>query len=201
MARNVLKKIFGIGLLLLLLSGCSDLPVYLKVMEGNYDFARGEYMDANFSYLQAYEEIKYRPRISYNLGNVYHSLGETEAAEEQWDSAAEDGADADLQYRIAFNRGVLLYESGRYQEAFNEFRRALLLQPTDFEAKVNLEYSLRKLSSRRGETEGGTRSEKSAEEPEVSEEAKRILEYVRRNTKIFAPGDYSVEEDDDVKDW
>ena len=86
MARNLL--IVCCTFLILLFSGCSQMRVYMQVVDGNYDYSRGEYKDANFTYIQALDSLLYTERISYNLGNVYHSLGESEAAMEEWDIAS-----------------------------------------------------------------------------------------------------------------
>ncbi|HKK65951.1 MAG TPA: hypothetical protein VJ967_08860, partial [Clostridia bacterium] len=107
MARNIL--VAGNILLLLMLSSCSPIQSYVKVIEGNYAFSRGEYKEANLVYVESLKAAQYSDRLLYNLGNVYHSLGESEAAVEEWQSSVEASRDPELLFRIAFNRGVIQY--------------------------------------------------------------------------------------------
>jgi Ca-activated chloride channel family protein len=199
MARNVLITVLLLSALIF--SSCSRIDDYLKVIEGNYAYSRGDYMDANFDYLLAESSSDYDHRIAYNLGNVYHSLGESEAAQEEWNYAAEAEEDPMLLYRIAFNRGVLSYETGEYQSAYSYFRQALRIDPEDIEAKVNLEFCLRKLNMR---NEPGVKTEEEPESPEkkeLSEDGKRILEYMRRSSTTSLKPEYQPEENRGVKDW
>lgn len=199
MARNILIPLLILPLVLL--SSCSRIGDYFNVIEGNYAYSRGEYMDANFDYIQATNSSRYHHRIAYNLGNVYHSLGESEAATEEWNKAVGAEEDPRLLYRIAFNRGVLSYELGEYQQAYSYFRQALRIDQDDLEAKANLEFCLRKLNLR---NEPGTdleESSKKSPEQELSEDGKRILEYMRRSSTTSLKPEYQPEEDHEVKDW
>ena len=58
--------------------------------------------------------------------------------------------DLRLAYRLAYNQGVLQYQLGNYQTAYDFFRQALLLEPGRREARINLEHSFRKLNVKRG---------------------------------------------------
>ena len=196
MARNTVTLI-GLAFVLVL-SSCADSAVYLRVLEGNYAFSRGDYMTANLDYIRAEREMAHLPRIHYNVGNVYHALGESDAALEKW-QRAENREDEELLYRIAFNRGVLYYERGNYQEAYRAFRRALKFSPDDVEAKVNLEYALRKQALEEGEPEPPASA--SGEEPPVSDDGKRILEYVKRSAPTTRSFESKPVKEEEVKDW
>ena len=196
MARFIVALLGGITLLLL--SSCGEPGVYFEVIEGNYAFSRGDYMTANLEYIRAERKGVFLHRIHYNLGNVYHALGESEAALEEWERA-EDADDESTMYRIAFNRGVLHYESGDYQTAYRAFRRALKFRPDDLEAKVNLEYSLRKQSLKDGEEKPEV--SESEDEPTVSDDGKRILEYVRRSAPTKLIPEERRQREEEVKEW
>jgi tetratricopeptide (TPR) repeat protein len=195
MARYFLA--LGVFLSSLLLSSCGESEVYVRVLEGNYAFSRGDYMSANFDYIRASRFGVFLPRIHYNTGNVYHALGESEAALMLW-LEAEDPEDEELFYRIYFNRGVLHYEQGEYEEAYTSFRRALKFRPADREAKVNLEYSLRKQAIEEG---GEPPVSDSQEQDSIDDDGRRILEYVQRSDPV--PTDFASEEmeEGEVKDW
>ena len=199
MARNVL--IGGLALMLLSLSACSQVGDYIKVVEGNYAFSRGEYKEANFAYIQGVENSEYSDRLLYNLGNVYHSLGESQAALEEWQDSVAESRDSQLLFRIAFNRGVLHYEMGNYQSAYSDFRKALRLNPDDVEAKANLEFCLRKLNLSDEQQNSRQTQDSSQENQSVSEDGSRILEYVKRSSPTLLAPDYETESSPTGKDW
>jgi len=174
---------------------------YLKVIEGNYAFSRGEYEEANLVYIQGLDTSEYADRLLFNLGNVYHSLGESPAAMEEWQSSVNESQDPELLFRIAFNRGVLHYEMGNYQSAYNDFRKALRLEPDDVEAKANLEYCLRKLNLTENQQENRKKADPSQESKEVSDDGSRILDYVKRSSPTLLTPDYKPEHTDTGKDW
>ncbi|MCL1818154.1 MAG: tetratricopeptide repeat protein [Spirochaetaceae bacterium] len=181
-----------IPLLALLFAGCGS--VYVEVTQGNYHYGRGSYQKAIVSYLRALETEKYTEWVEYNLGNAYNSLGETQAALAVWEKAGLT-QDPDLQFHIAYNKGCLYYELGKYREACGEFRHALRLEPSAVDAKINLELSLRKMASG-----GEPASQMKAEGQGAGDEGGRILDYVKRKegTKWTASDHI---DDSDSEDW
>ncbi len=164
---------------LLIATGCGIGGPHLPVLSGNYAFGRGDYQESTVRYLEALEQEEYTPWVRYNLANVYHSLGEFDAAFELWDQALETD-DVSLLSAVFFNRGILLYEQGKYEEAFESFKTSLSYEPNDVGAKLNLELTLLKLQGNR--TGGGQlRSvENDSGEEELSADSIRMFEYIRR---------------------
>ena len=135
------------GLVLLgLLTGCSDAEDGLAILSGNYEFQRGNYTLASLRYLQVEQKDRFGPWVNYNLGNVYNALGEANSALAVW-NGVDRKAPEELLFRLAFNKGDLLYQKGLYQEAYHSFQQALLLKPANIEAKHNLELCLLKIQS------------------------------------------------------
>jgi tetratricopeptide (TPR) repeat protein len=172
---------FIILFLLLSLSACKIGGPYFSVLQGNYAFNRGRYQMSIVHYLDAMQYEGHQDWVLYNMGNVYHSLGELPAAFEAWKDVSEQADVTDeieLAFRTQFNQGVLNYELGKYEDAYKFFRNALILKSTNLEAKINLELTLRKMEA------VGTLTAKpeAAEEvlQESSRNSQRILEYVKR---------------------
>lgn len=162
---------------MLVLSACNAPSPYIPVFFGNYFFGHGDYQEANVRYLEALQKEQFTEWIQYNLANVYHSLGEFDAALELWDGALNTDADY-LLFAVHYNRGILFYEQGRYEEAFEDFKLALVYDPTYIGAKLNLELTLLKLQS--GRTAGTQRQNQPGEDQELSAGSIRIFEYIRR---------------------
>ena len=143
MARYVLSTASAllVALLALLVGGRGE--PRLAIVEGNYDFARGDLVRATQHYRRAAaSESRY---LAYNMGNAYLDLGEIDAGVERLLYASRS-ADPELRWRAAFNLGHAHYQAGRYAEAALHFRDALLIAPKSSDAKVNLELALRRVA-------------------------------------------------------
>lgn len=180
---------------------CRDAGPSGRVLSGNMAYGRGQYQKAILRYLDADDETGIgRDAVNYNLANVYYALGEGDAALKAWALAESLTDDTDILFRVAFNRGVLYYNWGRYDEAYCEFRRALTIRPSDIDAKINLEDSLSRVRTEipgEGRGEGGE-VEKVGEE--IDDDSRRLLDYVRRKEADA----WSTEESGDsefVEDW
>lgn len=188
-----MKKKNGFFLLwifsLLTLASCSLVKDHIIVIQGNNAFDLGAYQKANYYYLKVLKDQNYSDCIFYNLGNVYHDLGAYDEALAQW-KKAENSKNQDLRFRIAFNRGVLYYRRGDYNAAFEEFRKAILIQPLVLKrsnllaARTNLELCLEKIkmetvtTSEVAKTKGGN-------QPKISEaNYEALLQFVKERERL-----------------
>jgi tetratricopeptide (TPR) repeat protein len=178
MAKPVLIPITALAAVLLV-SACDVSSPHISVLRGNHAFEQGNYQAATVHYLEHWDNQTYDPWIAYNLGNVYHFLGEFDAAEEMWRAAGEE-EDEELRFAVAFNTGVMAYELAQYNRAYTLFRDALMIDSSSVAAKRNLELALRKLEAGEGIEERGDSGEQEQSQEELSSDAVRILEYVRR---------------------
>ncbi len=185
------------------LTACAPYIPHARVIRANYNVSRGEYQAAIVDYLRASETPEYRLWFDYNLANVYHYLGESEAARERW-SEAQEGDVPDLVFGAAFNTGVYLYEQGRYDEAFLQFRYALSIDPRSLDSKQNLELVLEKLAaeSELGEdsatTSGGGETVRAGGQAGAGT---RMLDYVRRKEEQRWQASSRALPDGEARDW
>ncbi len=142
MAKMMKTSFVGI-LAVMSLGSCRELPQAAAVLAGNFANGHGQYQKAILRYLEAEDEMSAGLDIVYyNLGNVYYSLGEPEAALHIWALAEKATDDVDVLFRIAFNRGLVYFNWGRYEEASQSFKWALRYNPADIDSKINLEDAL-----------------------------------------------------------
>ncbi len=182
-----------------ILGGCGNGVVYVDAVRGNYAHQQGRYQDATVNYLRALEQGIFTEGFSYNLGNVYHALGEPDAALAMWERAA-SAEDPEIRFRFRFNRGNLYYELGRYRDAYNEFRKALEIDSTSVEAKINLELSLLKIQAY-GVSAESVPEERPQADRQESRETERMLEYVRRKEGQRWSASQPQADSADVEDW
>lgn len=183
-----------------ILAGCGGGDPRIAVLQGNYAFSRGEFQTATIHYLRAVEQFagaEGTGGVAYNIGNVYHSLGEPTAALAAWQTALTSD-DSVIRYGTWFNRGVLLYELGHYTQAGNAFAAALSERPGSLDAKVNLELCLRKIQARQASTSGNSTNGESS----ATSETLRVLEYVKRQEEqTWTGSETPVSDASQPEDW
>jgi len=172
----MVRSLAVLVLLSALLVSCSDWSAGLAIVQGNASFQRGEFQKASLSYLGALSSGTTSDVVNYNLGNVYNALGETNTALAVWKRIGKP-ADDELAYRLAFNKGYLLYQRGQYDEACQEFRSALLMKPSSLDAKRNLEIALLKTQNFGPTLPARART---ADHTEPGETQKALLDYINR---------------------
>ena len=139
----VILLLAGAGLLV---TGCS--APHVETMLGNFSYRDGDYQESLVRYLSAAETTRYIGWARFNLGEAYYALGEWDSAREEWAGAAES-VEGEARFAGVFNLGVIAYHRAEYEEAYEYFRRAVVLRPEDRDAKINLELSYGKMDMRR----------------------------------------------------
>lgn len=143
----LLLRWLGAAAAALLLGACA-------VPDPGETFAAGRYREAHRGYLQALERAPGSPVVHYDIGATALRLREHEAARRHLQQAATTGDDTIRQWAF-YNLGnthvepvVLDLAEDRPQElarAIVAYKRALLLDPDDGDAKWNLELARRML--------------------------------------------------------
>jgi len=174
MARLLIWCLAAAGLLAS--ASCSDWGDGWTIVQGNAAFQRGEFQKASLSYLAAQGTATSSDVVNYNLGNVYNALGETNTALSIWGRITKPSSE-ELAYRLAFNKGYLLYQRGQYDQACQEFRTALLMKPSSLDAKRNLEICLLKTQNFGSALPARA---KTVDRTDPGETQKALLDYINR---------------------
>ena len=114
-----------------------------KNREGNRLFAEGKYEDAEKAYLDAQVKSPGKPEVLYNLGNALIKQKKTDQGIQSLRQAQSKG-DKGIQERSWYNSGNALFSMDKFQDAAEAYIQALRIDPTDKDAKHNLEMALMK---------------------------------------------------------
>ena len=140
------------GAVIFAAAACGDLGAGPN-NEGNEAYEQENYDTAQSSYQEAIEKSPELPEPHYNSGNVHYQQGQNEEAQESYDRALLD-ADDELYRDILFNQGNIQLQTGELEEAIGSYKEVLRLDPSDQDAKYNLEVAL----DRRGDQQPGDQS-------------------------------------------
>lgn len=131
------------SLAVLMLSACSS-EGPASIQEGNEAFEAEQYEQAQEAYDRALEAMPESPEVTYNSANTLYKQDQFGEAKYKLDVSAET-AEPSLSQYAAFNAGNSLYMSEEYEAAVEAYKQALRLDPTDQEAKHNLELALQRI--------------------------------------------------------
>jgi len=115
-----------------------------KVRKGNRLFAQGKYAEAETAYMDAQVKNPGKPEVLYNLGNSLIKQKKYSQGVQSLRQSVNKG-DKALRENSWYNTGNALFEAGRFKDSAEAFVQSLKLDPSDKDAKHNLELALLKL--------------------------------------------------------
>ena len=137
-----------------------------ETREGNRLYEEGRFAEAHEKYLEALLEAPDSPVIRFNDGNALYRGENYESALESFRAAVESG-DPALAGAAWYNLGNTLYRQGALPESLEAFKQALRADPSDADAKHNLERVLEQMQEQEQQQQGeGENDEENDEENE-----------------------------------
>ncbi|MEO8632463.1 MAG: VWA domain-containing protein [Chloroflexota bacterium] len=101
-------------------------------------FAAGDYQGALAAYRDLQIDLPNAPELFVNVANTLHKLAEYPRALPEYSKVVE-GTDLRLRAIAQYDRGNTLFRMARYEDARDAYREVLRIDPTDRDAKFNLE--------------------------------------------------------------
>lgn len=111
------------------------------VNKGNDSYRKGDYKNAIELYKTAIAADAKNKAATFNMGNAYSRLNNNADAEKLFDDAAVS-TDNNIKAKALYNKGVVQVAQQKLQDAIGSFKQSLLLDPTDEEARENLQKAL-----------------------------------------------------------
>ena len=110
------------------------------VKKGNEHFQNKRYQSA----LEAYRKVQVKnpdaPEVLYDLGTALYKVDSLQESAQDLEAASKTAQDPLLKSRALYNAGNVQYRLGNFEEAIDSYKKALALDPTDKDAKYNLEF-------------------------------------------------------------
>jgi tetratricopeptide (TPR) repeat protein len=112
------------------------------IRQGNREYNKGEYVEAEVSYRKANEKRNNRlSEILFNIGDALYKQEKYDEAAEKFTSNMSMNEDKTKRAAGLYNLGNSYLKSGKLNESIEAYKASLKLQPNNFEAKYNLAYA------------------------------------------------------------
>ncbi|MDL2320641.1 tetratricopeptide repeat protein [Alistipes sp. OttesenSCG-928-B03] len=157
MMKRALTYFFALTVLALVSAGTAYAQKYPErghVRKGNKEYAKGNYAQSEVEYKRALEKAPEMYEADFNLGNAFYK-------QERWDEAskifvrlAADSASVENRAAAHYNAGNAYFQERKLQEALEEYKSSLRLNPGDMDAKFNLAY-VKKMLEEQDQDGGG----------------------------------------------
>lgn len=128
--------------LLMITVAFAELPSS-EVSKGNKAAKSGQTDQAQYHYVKALENHADTSTVMYNLGNAMYDAGEFERAMKIYSGAIDSTRTPEQLERAYYNMGNASFQAQKFDKAIASYIEALRHDPSDADAKQNLELALR----------------------------------------------------------
>lgn len=113
--------------------------------DGNKQFDKQKYVDAEVAYKKALEKKNNFPEAVFNLGDAYYKQKRFDEAAKQFDLSSKLLTDKKRQAQSWHNLGNCYLEQQKWEQAVSAYKQSLKLHPADNDTKYNLAFANEKL--------------------------------------------------------
>ncbi len=153
------RETLALSLIAISLSSCSgEFNESKKILAAVWNWNQKQYTEAVANFTQSLDEAKsngdetIKQYALYGLSATYLMQNENEAALEKMNELS-GAAPNKIRFAAFYNSGIIAQRQGDYQKAAELFKNALLVDPTNVRAKINLELSYNQQAQRAKESE------------------------------------------------
>ena len=126
-----------------------------EVRSGNRMFSKEKYREAEVNYRKAFIKDTLSLAANYNLASTLYREGNYDEAAKSLERIGESAAVSDHAVDYHYNSGDVALQKKDYASAVEAFRQALLLNPSDMDAKENYVYARKMMENNDNQGGGG----------------------------------------------
>lgn len=156
-----MNRFFSI-VLCVLLSGASLFAQEDKkdVRRGNKDYRKSNFKEAEIDYRKALLKDSTSFAATYDLANALYSQKDYEGAANTLEKLSKSAPESQYADRYYFNKGNFSLQKKDYKTAVDDFKQALLRDPSDLQAKESYIYAKKMLENQENGGEGEPNQDK-----------------------------------------
>src|SRR6476661_6011363 len=118
------------------------------ISKGNKEYTAGKFDEAFKFYDKAVSKDPGNQKAAYNLANTLYKKQQFEESTQAFDKLAEQTKSPALLQHTFYNKGVVLSRSNKLEESIEAYKKAVLLDPKDADARHNLQKALLELKKK-----------------------------------------------------
>ena len=150
-----MRKVIYIFLALFLTTSAFAQTDRKEVRSGNRQFSKENYKEAEISYRRALVKDSLSVAANYNLANTLYRQEHFEEAGKMMGTASQSAIGHPRGSDCYFNEGDIALSMKNYSAAVEAFKKSLLLNPGDLQAKENYIYAKKMLEDQQQNGGGG----------------------------------------------
>jgi tetratricopeptide (TPR) repeat protein len=135
------------------------------IKKGNEAYNRKEYETALQDYMKAAEKNPASEKANYNLGNALFRTGKPEDAVAAYEAAIGNSRLPLEKAGTFYNKGVVLQNNKKLAECIAAYKNSLRLNPTDEDARLNLQKALQQQQQERQKEKDNKEQKKPKDDP------------------------------------
>lgn len=186
------------------LHGC--LPVSAQrsekiIQKGNEFYKKQQYTDAQKEFSKIEENDSLNQIARYNLANTFYRLGKKEEAIKLFDQISAKSTDSSFISTLAYNEGVVLSNEQNLEESIAAYKKSLLLNPDNEQARENLQKALVELKKKNTPPEKKPQQQPPKINPRDAAQKLKQLEQKEKQVQQKVQKEKSASSVSKPKDW
>ncbi len=133
---------------LFIASGTARASSYQTMKQGTEAYQQGNYDESLSRFQEGRIESPDDPGVRFNLSSAQYQTNKLDEAAKGFEAIISQSNDPKLKQKAFYNLGNTAFRQGNFQASADNYRKALELDPSDLDAKQNLEFVLKKLEKK-----------------------------------------------------
>jgi LPXTG-motif cell wall-anchored protein len=164
--------IFGI-LLTAASSGATAQNENTLIRSGNRYYKQGQMDKSQKEYQEAVRQAPDNPAANYNLGNTEFRKKNFEEAAKSYGTSVDHSPDSAMREKGLYNKGVALIKQQKLQESIDAWKNALRIDPSDQDARENLQKALLELKKQQSQQKKDQKNQKDKKDQKDQKDQKK----------------------------
>lgn len=145
------------------------------IRSGNNLYDEQKFKEAEVDYMKALEKNPESFKGQYNLGGALYKQENYQDASDLYNSLTMKSPDKNEQANAYYNLGNALLKAQKYPESIEAYKNSLRLNPSDADAKYNMEFAKKMLKKQRQNKNNDQNQEPSSYAKKLKEQADQLV--------------------------
>jgi Ca-activated chloride channel homolog len=151
------------------------------IAKGNEAYKKKDYKTAANDYLKALQKDNKNEAARFNMANAYQQQDSYQDAAKLYDDLLSTTKDPGLQSKTFYNSGLSMVKQKQLEQAIERFKGSLRINPTDTEARENLQKAINELKKQQQKEDQNKQDKKKDEKQDEKKDKKQEPNKLNQN--------------------